>query len=67
MKPVLTTEQKEQATATANLVAAALARLDREHGEATVMEALRLIISALPSDDRRKAIIGALMAKDSGI
>ena len=66
MTPQLTPEQKEQAAATANLVAAAMARLDREHGEAAVMEALRLIISALPSDERRQAIVKALTAKAAG-
>jgi len=61
MPPILTDEQREHAAATANMVAAAMARLDREHGEGAVMEALRLIISALPSDERRQAIIAALM------
>ncbi|CDZ27531.1 hypothetical protein NOJ05_11510 [Neorhizobium galegae] len=61
MKPDLTEEQREQATATANLVAAAMARLHREHGEAAVMEAMRLISSAMTDDARRKSIAQALL------
>ncbi|KAA9386533.1 hypothetical protein [Neorhizobium galegae] len=61
MKPHLTEEQREQATATANLVAAAMARLHREHGEAAVMEAMRLISSAMTDDARRKSIAQALL------
>lgn len=62
----LTPEQEEKAAATANLVAAAMARLEREHGERTVMEALRLIISALPSNERRLSIIKALSGQKPG-
>lgn len=61
MKPHLTEEQREQATATANLVAAAMARLHREHGEVAVMEAMRLISSAMTDDARRKSIAQALL------
>jgi hypothetical protein len=61
MPPNLTDEQREQATATANLVAAAMARLQREHGDAAVMEAMRLISSAMSSDERRKSIAQALL------
>ncbi len=61
MPSPLTAEQREQATATANLVAAAMARLHREHGEAAVMEAMRLISSAMTDDARRKSIAQALL------
>lgn len=61
MQEHLTDEQREQATATANLVAAAMARLHREHGEAAVMEAMRLISSAMTDDARRKSIAQALL------
>jgi hypothetical protein len=61
MPSPLTDEQQEQATATANLVAAAMARLQREHGDAAVMEAMRLISSAMTDDARRKSIAQALI------
>ncbi|WP_105421286.1 hypothetical protein [Neorhizobium sp. T25_27] len=61
MQSHLTDEQREQATATANLVAAAMARLHREHGDAAVMEAMRLISSAMTDDARRRSIAQALL------
>ncbi|SMD07313.1 hypothetical protein [Rhizobium sp. RU36D] len=56
----LSEEQQEQAEATANLVASAMVRLRREHGEAAVMEAMRLISTAFATDERRQAIAKAL-------
>jgi hypothetical protein len=59
----LSAEQKEMAVATANLVVTAMVRLERDCGERAFMEALRLIISALPSNERREAIMRALAAQ----
>ncbi|MBP1850781.1 hypothetical protein [Rhizobium halophytocola] len=61
MPPDLTDEQREQAVATANLVAASMARLNREHGKAAVLEAMRLISSAMESDQWRKDVGQALI------
>lgn len=61
MEPELTEEQKEQAMAVANLVAAAMARLNREHGKAAVIEAMRLISSAMSSDEMRRDVGNALI------
>lgn len=65
MKYELTKEQREQAQATANLVVAAMARLDREHGRAAVIAAMRLINTALPHEERRQDLIGALRGDPS--
>lgn len=61
MEAELTEEQKEQATAVANLVAATMARLNREHGKATVLEAMRLISSAMASDAWRRDVGQAII------
>lgn len=61
MQIPLTEEQRERAMATANLVAAAMVRLEREYGDAALMEAMRLISSAISSDERRKTIAQALL------
>jgi hypothetical protein len=61
----LSAEQKEKA-ATANLVVTAMVRLERDCGERAIMEALRRIISALPSNERREAIMRALAAQAKG-
>lgn len=58
----LTNEQREKAMATANLVAATMVRLEREHGEAAMTEAMRHLCSAMSSDERRKFIALAMHA-----
>ena len=60
MHEILTRRQKERAAATANLVVAAMVRLECEHGTAAVIETLRLILSALPSEEQRREIMQAL-------
>ncbi|MGF0536603.1 hypothetical protein ACQQ2Q_01320 [Agrobacterium sp. ES01] len=61
MPPDLTDVQKEQAEAVANLVAAAMVRLNREHGKEAVLEAMRLISSAMTSNEWRKQVGNALI------
>lgn len=61
MATELTAEQKEEAIAVANLVAASMARLKREHGMAAVMEAMRLISSAMENDESRRQVGSALI------
>lgn len=62
MAAELSDEQREQAEAAANLVASVMTRLRREHGAAAVMEAMRLISTAFPSEERRQEIAKALGA-----
>jgi predicted protein tyrosine phosphatase len=66
MSDELSAEQREMAAATANLVVTAMVRLERDCGERAIMEALRLIISALPNNERRVAIMRALAAQAQG-
>lgn len=58
----LTEEQRERAEATATTVAAAFTRLELECGEAAVMEAVRLVITASPDAARRERIMRMLLA-----
>ena len=65
VEPELTAEQREQAIATANLVAASMARLHREHGKPAVLEAMRLISSAMENDSMRRDVGQALIDNET--
>lgn len=58
----LTGEVQERASATANIIVSSLIRLQREHGPLAVSEAWRLVISALPCDEKRLALLMVLAA-----
>ena len=60
----LTEIQREAAAASANLIVATVVRLEMEHGEAAALEALRLVLSAVPADQTRQLMIDTMIAAE---